>query len=142
MIRDTPNFTYEQELACPRCGGMAQKLYIQDSRGRYKRHTQTLRRAESKGPWAADDVLVEATRPEGSYRRRAAGRQWVHKVDLMCSRCGQAGSYANFMHHDFTDEELPYDFWQEPYGTYLPEKEPETTDPAPSGDIYGLDDLF
>lgn len=142
MIRDTPNFTYEQELACPACGGMAQKLYVLDSKGRHKRQVSVIRRAEAKGPWASDDELVEATRKGGRYRRSVTGREWAHKVEFMCSKCGRTGSRANFVHHEFADDELPWDFWQEPYGTYLPE-ETEKTEPGPTpGDPYNIDDLF
>lgn len=141
MIRETPNFTYEQELACPVCGAMAKKLYTQDRQGRYKRSTQTLKRAQSKGPWAKDDVLEEETRRVNRYESRVTGMVWVHKVELMCSKCGLSGSYGNFVPHEFADDELPFDFWDEPWGVYLPEESPNSPAPDP-GDIYGLDDIF
>lgn len=143
MIRDTPNFTYEQELACPSCGGMMRKMYAQTRDGRYKRIVHTLKRPEKDGPWGPDDVLEDAVRSVGRYQKRVVGKQWVHKASLMCSRCGLAGSYGNCVRHEFADDELPHDFWAAPEGVYLPEEPPEESAPAdPSDGPYDLSDLF
>lgn len=142
MIRDTPNFTFEQELACPECGGMMRKMYSTDRYGRKKRLVQTLKRAEKLGPWAPDDVLEDVVKKVGRYQTRVTGRQWVHKAELMCSRCGIAGSYGNCVRHEFADDELPYDFWEVPEGTYLPEEPREPEAPAACADPYDLSDLF
>ena len=143
MIRETPNFTFEQELACPRCGGMLRKLYVQDNRGRHKRQVQTCKRPEKKGPWGPDDVLEEVTEKTGRYTARRTGRVLVHKVEFMCSKCCCHLSRGQAVPHEFSEDELPYDFYQEPYGEYLPEEEPKPEEPATDpGDPYDLADLF
>lgn len=143
MIRETPNFTFEQELACPCCGGMLRKLYVQDNRGRHKRQVQTGKRPEKKGPWGPDDVLEEVTEKTGRYTARRTGRVWVHKVEFMCSKCCCHLSRGQAVPHEFSEDELPYDFYQEPYGEYLPEEEPKPEEPATDpGDPYDLSDLF
>ena len=133
MIRET----------CPRCGGMLRKLYVQDNRGRHKRQVQTCKRPEKKGPWGPDDVLEEVTEKTGRYTARRTGRVWVHKVEFMCSKCCCHLSRGQAVPHEFSEDELPYDFYQEPYGEYLPEEEPKPEEPATDpGDPYDLSDLF
>lgn len=122
MRRDTPNLRYAQDWACPKCGRMLQWLFATDRQGRTKRITQEVRRPEKDGPWGPDDRLEERYVKRGNHETVRAGREWVHVGELLCPECGVM-SRGQAVRHEFSDDELPRDFYTEQFCDFVPDDE-------------------
>lgn len=122
MYRDTPNVRYAQDWACPKCGRMLQWIFSTDRKGRLKRIVNTVRRAEKLGPWGSDDTLEDRYVKTGKYEEKRAGKEWVHRGELVCHEHGVM-SRGQAVRHEFTDAELPSDFYSEQYETFVPDAE-------------------
>lgn len=111
----SPRYRGLEGHACARCakrGEWTQLRWLLDRRGevRWVSTTSDVRLFRDDADISSVDALCDADFP-GDAPRPKPGARWVHFFPVECPRCMTLFNRQTYAHHDFSEDELPLDYW-------------------------------
>lgn len=95
-------------LACPECGSMLEFVMNRDRYGKLVAHEAVF---EHKRPVSDDDEKIEITKKVSRYESQVVGVKYRHVCRYRCPECGVYLSDSQVVKREFSEDELPFDYY-------------------------------